>query len=231
MQVMPPTYAELRVSYGLGPILSAADNIMAGTAYLRECTTGSAAPVSWPPTTPVPAAIPPSRPAASACRRKRGSTSRPWLHRRPDGAARRRRRTRRRNGDRRRRRAAQAGRPVVEYGPVASFAPPEPVTIVPVAAHVEPAPVERPAAPNFFHGRDENCFAPVPRPCPCPRGRRRGGRALAPLGASDPAAACVIRPPARRSSRQQTLPAVPDPSCRSSVDFRCESSTASYDGT
>ncbi len=37
MQVMPPTYAELRARYGLGPNpYDPRDNILAGTAYLRE---------------------------------------------------------------------------------------------------------------------------------------------------------------------------------------------------
>lgn len=37
MQVMPGTYAELRVRYGLGPDpFAIRDNVMAGTAYLRE---------------------------------------------------------------------------------------------------------------------------------------------------------------------------------------------------
>ncbi|HEV7228047.1 lytic transglycosylase domain-containing protein [Brevundimonas sp.] len=37
MQVMPGTYAELRVRYGLGPdSFAIRDNVLAGTAYLRE---------------------------------------------------------------------------------------------------------------------------------------------------------------------------------------------------
>jgi hypothetical protein len=37
MQVMPATYAELRIRYGLGPDpFAIRDNVMAGTAYLRE---------------------------------------------------------------------------------------------------------------------------------------------------------------------------------------------------
>lgn len=37
MQVMPATYAELRVRYGLGPdAYDSRDNVLAGTAYLRE---------------------------------------------------------------------------------------------------------------------------------------------------------------------------------------------------
>lgn len=37
MQVMPETYAELRLRYGLGPDpFAIRDNVMAGTAYLRE---------------------------------------------------------------------------------------------------------------------------------------------------------------------------------------------------
>ena len=68
MQVMPSTLRELRNRHGLGPTpTDPRDNIMAGTAYLRECTTSSAAPASWPPTT---AARPlhrrPGRPSAPA---------------------------------------------------------------------------------------------------------------------------------------------------------------------
>ena len=100
--------------------------------------------------------------------------------------------------------------PVVEIVQVASFAPPEPVAVVPVAARVEPAPVEQPASYEVASiDDDEDYFAPRPPV----RAHAREAEAkvvmrFTPLGGSDAcgslrnSAACrAIEPSADHSGR------------------------------
>jgi soluble lytic murein transglycosylase-like protein len=80
MQVMPDTWAALRVRYGLGrDPYDPRDNILAGAAYLREMFDRYArSPQCWGPTMPGPAATTNTSRPAAPCPPKRGPM-RCWL--------------------------------------------------------------------------------------------------------------------------------------------------------
>jgi len=75
MQIMPQTWSGLRLRYGLGANpYDPHDNILAGAAYLRSCTTVTAHPVSLPPTMPVQCAMTIISRQADRCPPRRGLT-------------------------------------------------------------------------------------------------------------------------------------------------------------
>ena len=247
MQVMPATYAELRDRHGLGPTpTDPRDNIMAGTAYLREMYDQFGSPGFLAAYNCGPACFT----AVQAGRQRLPKETRQYVAALAPVVA----KTAPRGTGGETAPAACHGRGAVPHKPVsqpeeivqvAFAAPPEPEKpvavaastpmVVPVAVRAEPVRIEpvririeNPASYDVASLDDDEDY--VPRPADRAHARESEPKVVmrfTPVGEAKPAAACAKLPePARRSTIRSSIPAAPERPPVPHADFRCETRAA-----